>query len=101
VAAGDPLSWYSRQVVAVVVLVDPQPFQRLAAFAVIQAMEGWAPVSENVWLVSTDQAVADVRDALRTTVPTGKFLVARLSGGWSTWKLRSVANWLRSSTGWF
>lgn len=87
--------------VAVVIMVDPQPLQRLTVLGVIQAMEGWAQVDDNIWLIATGQAVADVRDTLHATVPGGHFLVARLSGGWGTWGLQPTANWLRSVRGWF
>lgn len=75
--------------------------QASAVARVIHAMEGWAKVADNVWIISTDQAVSDVRDAIRATVPDGNVLVAKLAGAWGASGIPHTSEHLRSVRGWF
>lgn len=51
----------------------------------------------SVWLVSSTQSVAELRDAvMRFLDSNDRLLVVKLSGSWATKNLKKAADWLKS-----
>jgi hypothetical protein len=57
----------------------------------------WCHLEESVWIVSTTQDAAQVRDSIKGLLfPTDILFVARLSGNWGSFNLTTErVNWLK------
>jgi hypothetical protein len=78
---------------------DPEDYAR-----VIEGLKSlyptWCHVEKSVWLVETEQAASEVRDALKLLLrPSDVLLVVRLSGNWGSVNLGTKrSEWLKERT---
>lgn len=57
----------------------------------------WCHLEKSVWIISTSQDAAQVRDALKAFLYTSdKLFVGKLSGNWASFNLtQEQSNWLK------